>query len=347
MKRKRILYIGEGPAYLGGITRKSALLVGRLSQYHNVKKVDINVKNNKVISFSIALLKMLYLAGRYDGIIYCLDNERMYLMLKFQKIFHKNSIKKTVVVYSGGSFNELIDEKYNDVIKIIMNARQLWVEIKGINSTLVKRGYHNVVYYPNPRIIEVEKEPIPFNPQNPIRLLYYSQISREKGILNVIEVVKILNEKYKISFSIDFYGLVKEDIKEDFNNFIQNTGNASYKGFNNAPDLDKYYGVLNSYDIMLFPTYWIGEGIAGACVEAKISGVAIIASRHNYNAEIVDVNNCEGMIIDKGDNECIAKQIFKLYSNPSMLNNMKKMSYESRKRFSVDEYEELYKKCFD
>ena len=53
------------------------------------------------------------------------------------------------------------------------------------------------------------------------------------------------------------------------------------------------------------------------------------------------------MIIDKGDNECIAKQIFKLYSNPSMLNNMKKMSYESRKRFSVDEYEELYKKCFD
>ena len=80
------------------------------------------------------------------------------------------------------------------------------------------------------------------------------------------------------------------------------------------------------------------------------SGKNVLKALRNLgyiNAEIVDVNNCEGMIIDKGDNECIAKQIFKLYSNPSMLNNMKKMSYESRKRFSVDEYEELYKKCFD
>lgn len=43
MGRKRILYIGESLAYLGGITRKSKLLASKLCQYHNVKKVDINM----------------------------------------------------------------------------------------------------------------------------------------------------------------------------------------------------------------------------------------------------------------------------------------------------------------
>lgn len=344
---RKILFIGEHPAYLGGITRKCEVLKRELLKYHKVDTISINVKNNKILSFGIALLKMLVVVKKYDGLIYCLDNQRMYLLLKFQRFFWPNTLKKTVVVYSGGSFVELIDDKYRKAIECIKCSKQLWIEIKGIEGRLLTSGYKNIVYYPNPRVIEVEKRPQNYSSARELKLLYYSQISKEKGLMDVIRVVKILNERYDIAFTIDFYGLIKEDVEKVFNDFIKETPNAFYAGFNNAQDLEEYYSVLNQYDIMLFPSCWVGEGIAGACVEAKTAGVAIIASKHNYNSEIVDETKGEGALYEKGDVEGIARKVYQLYSNPDYLNEMKNMSFDSKKRYDVKAYQDLYNYCFD
>lgn len=343
----KILFIGEHPAYLGGITRKCALLEKELKKYHEIKTISINVKDKKILSFGIGLLKMLFQVGRFEGVIYCLDNPRMYLLLRFQSFFFRRTLERTIVVYSGGSFEELEDEKYRAAIDCIHQCKQLWIEIRSVEDKLKSLAYKNVVYYPNPRIIETEKSPLLFTEERELKLLYYSQISKEKGLLDTIAIVNKLNENANIKFTIDFYGLVKEDVETQFKEFIDSTPNATYVGFNDAADLNQYYEVLNAYDIMLFPSYWIGEGIAGACVEAKIAGVAIIASNHNYNSEIVDVAYGEGAIYEKGDISGMVNEIVGLYHNPEKLNKMKEQSFVSRNRFNVDSYQILYEKCFE
>lgn len=343
----KVLFISEHPAYLGGITRKCEVLEKELKKYHELDKISINVKEHKILSFGIALIRILLVLKKYKGIIYCLDNSRMYLLLKFQNFFYPSTLKKTIIVYSGGSFEELLDDKYRKAIECIRNSKQLWIEIQSVTEQLLKSGYHNIKYYPNPRIIQVEKSPRIFTEGKTLRLLYYSQISREKGLLDAIEVVNLLNNSYNIDFTMDFYGLVKDDIKEIFYEFIENNQNVSYVGFNDAKNLEEYYEVLNKYDLMIFPTYWIGEGIAGACVEAKISGVAIIASNHNYNMEIVSEDAGEGIIVEKGNVVTMAKKIYDLYCDIDRLNQMKIKSFDSRKRYDVDAYQDLYAHCFD
>ena len=43
------------------------------------------------------------------------------------------------------------------------------------------------------------------------------------------------------------------------------------------------YNELSSFDMMLFPTYWKGEGFAGIIIDAFVSGLPIIASDWAHN----------------------------------------------------------------
>ena len=42
------------------------------------------------------------------------------------------------------------------------------------------------------------------------------------------------------------------------------------------------------YDIMVFPTYWQGEGFPGVVVDALIAGLPVLASDWNLNSEVID-----------------------------------------------------------
>ena len=53
---------------------------------------------------------------------------------------------------------------------------------------------------------------------------------------------------------------------------------------------DSNYAILNSYDMMIFPTYYAGEGVAGVIVDAFIAGLPVIAS---------DLGSCREVISDK------------------------------------------------
>ena len=58
------------------------------------------------------------------------------------------------------------------------------------------------VYYPNPRIIGCSFKPVLFKKNSSLKLLYYSQISKEKGLYDVIQIVDTLNEKTNVKFDM-------------------------------------------------------------------------------------------------------------------------------------------------
>ena len=56
------------------------------------------------------------------------------------------------------------------------------------------------------------------------------------------------------------------------------------------------YDTLASYDVMLFPTYWHGEGFPGIIIDAFIAGLPVIATDWNLNSSLIQ-NGYNGMII--------------------------------------------------
>lgn len=334
----KVLYIGEIPANYGGITRKSELLEKQLKKYNEVSVINIDVKDHKIISYVISVLKLLFLLRGVDRIVYCLDNKRMLFLLKIEELFSGKRLKDTTVIISGGEFDDFLDNDSTFLKKV----DEFWIEINGSIKDFQIKGFNNIVYYPNPRIQQIAYEPQAYDKKRPLKLLYYLQISKEKGLMDAVEIAKKLNG-LDIKYELDFYGWVVDEVKAQFDNFIEATPNVNYKGFNDSKDIKEYFSSINNYDLMLFPTYWHGEGIAEACVEAKIAGVAIIASNHNHNQEIVDESKNEGVIVEKGYIDGYVDTIMELYNNPEKLNKLKTGSYESRKRFDISSYDELFK----
>lgn len=105
-------------------------------------------------------------------------------------------------------------------------------------------------------------------------------------------------------FEVDFYGKIDDGYQKSFLQKISELDNVHYSGFLNL--LEKTgYDTLSRYDMMLFPTYWPGEGFAGVFIDAQISGLPMIATdwRHNkyflkenQTAILIPVHNVEALI---------------------------------------------------
>lgn len=130
---------------------------------------------------------------------------------------------------------------------------------------------------------------------------------------------------------------------EKFEEFVNKSPNVKYCGVFDSTK-SSVYKKLNEYDILLFPTHWKGEGVPGILVEAKMAGLAVIASPMNFNAEIIREDNKEGFLLEKDYAVEMAEIIKKCAENRELLKSIKEESYKSRKRYSINEYEKMLEK---
>lgn len=113
----------------------------------------------------------------------------------------------------------------------------------------------------------------------------------EKGCDYILECAKQLNGMgLKDKYSIDFYGKVADTYKEVFYQKVETLENVNYQGFLNLRE-NAGYDKLAEYDMMLFPTYWKGEGFAGVFIDAFVSGVPMLASDWAHNRQFMKEND--------------------------------------------------------
>lgn len=122
-----------------------------------------------------------------------------------------------------------------------------------------------------------------------MKLCTFSRVMREKGIEDAAKAVTTVNAElgYR-AFSLDIFGQIDsrqtewfEDLKKTFPDYIHYVGLVPF---------DKSVETLKSYYMLLFPTYYEGEGFAGTLIDAYSAGVPVIASDWRYNPEIVNKN---------------------------------------------------------
>ncbi len=146
----------------------------------------------------------------------------------------------------------------------------------GVSGVKVVPNFKPITYYPS--LSNKRKEGI-----SKLRFVFLSRIMPEKGCDYILEAVRLLNKGGRSKlFSVDFYGKIAEDYEEDFRNKVEKMDNVNYCGFLNLKR-NEGYDKLSEYDVMLFPTYWKGEGMAGVFIDAFISGVPMIVTDWAHN----------------------------------------------------------------
>ena len=72
-----------------------------------------------------------------------------------------------------------------------------------------------------------------------------------------------------------------------------------------------------------------------------MAGLAVIASSMNFNAEIIKEEHQEGYLLKKNYALEMADIIRKFSNDRILLNKVKEQSYQSRKRYAIEEYQNM------
>lgn len=189
-------------------------------------------------------------------------------------------------------------------------------------------GLNNVYQLNNFR----EEKQIETNQTNndELSLVYVSRVMRIKGIFDLLDVVKQLNNE-GLKIRLDVYGnkfLSNEDVVT-FDSYLD--GNfISYKGILENEIVSE---TISKYDLFVFPTNYHGEGTPGVIAESLIAGTPIITSDFPQ-AKFLLRDGFDSIFYKINDNEELKNIIIHIVHNKGMLIQMRKNASKSGEKYT-------------
>lgn len=314
--------IGKTNAFGGELSKNKFLLNFLVSHNYSVKLV--NSHNARKCPFKLLKLFIyLFFLKRADLVI-STSFGNIYWLIKL--LYYLNPQRKVYYWCIGGTFHtRVVNGEFN--IKYISYIKEIYVEAHLMKRTLSLCGLTNVKVVPNfkavPYLPDIKKQDSEI-----VRFVFMSRICPEKGVDLIFECAKCLNTNhYDNKFTIDFWGINYYNNPQDFLAKINEFKNIRYCGELNLTN-NSGYDVLSSYDVMLFPTFWYGEGFPGVVIDAFIAGLPVIISDWNFNTEIIE-NEKTGIVVKSNDVDAL------LDAMKAMLDkkyNIKEMSRNCRNK---------------
>lgn len=328
----KVFFIGRFPPPYGGATIKSKILYNMLKEEFEVDKFDTELKNKNKLLFSFKLIEFILKNKKNYGVI-CIASVSLFKLTKIISIINKRMLERISVFAIGGALDEMI--LLNNIsVDLLKKYKVIYVECNGCKDKLNKMGLNNVEVIPNFRV-KPEKREFRLNTNEGLRCVFISRIDRSKGVNKIIDAFRELDNKY----NIDFYGPIEKSIELEFIKNINELNNANYKGIINSSD-NKIYDLISSYDLLIFPSEWKGEGYPGIIAEAKIAGIPIISSNFKYAKEII-MHYKDGIIMKNNTVDELRSLLIELQENKKLLNSIRIESFKSGEKCIIDNYKEI------
>ena len=172
-----------------------------------------------------------------------------------------------------------------------------------------------------------------YKPGNVLRTIYISRIWREKGIFDLLAVVNAINRENN-SILLDIYG-PKESIDVDnmlFDSIVDKSDGISYFG---SIKENEVIDIISSYDLLVFPTRYFGEGTPGIISESLMAGTPILTSDF-LQARYLLNDGFDSIFFKMMDKNDLKRKLSFLVDNRDLLLSMRKNALESGKKFSYE-----------
>ncbi|MBI9054684.1 MAG: glycosyltransferase family 4 protein [Bacteroidales bacterium] len=360
MKNKILFLLKTPPPITGATLMNKRVCVSKyLNHEHDIHTIEISYNKTvsgfgklnplKAIKFIKILFSLIYQLLRYrphlvyfqispTGISFLRDTIFVILikLFRIKLAFHlrgkgiKNKIKN----------NSILRNYYKWIFKnisVICLSELLTYDIADIFT-----GTPFVVYNGMPEFNFIcEKKT-----EKKVNILYLSNLIKEKGVLDYIDTLSILNTK-----GFDFTGTIvgeESDItKEYLLHYISKKGLSNrivYRGSKYNDDKFKEYCTA---DIFLFPTYYSVEAFPGVVLEAMQFGLPVIATNEASIPIIID-DNKTGFLVDPKSPSQIAEKLEMLINNPNLRKEMGERGKEKFfKNFTFEIFEKNLSSTFD
>lgn len=329
MKSRKVIFVGS--QYLGhkpddGETMKN-LVLSKAFERLGLRVIRIDVRNRWQRPLYLAKYVLSLLFVRKAKLVFSASSFVTYTLLKIAK---ELGWKGSDIYYwvIGGNYANYVEEGRISS-KLYLDLHKIIVEGESMKSKLDSMGYSNVQVLPNIKDIDYVPQKTENNSRDK-RFVFLSRVMPQKGVDYIIEASSKLKAAGVDDFLVDIYGRVDPGYEKDFYEKIQHIDNVKYRGFLNL-DSKEGYDTLASYDIMLFPTYWEGEGFPGIIIDAFVAGLPIIATDWNLNKSLIH-DGYNGLIIPVHEVDALASAM-KAVINDEV--NISELSANSRKSSSL------------
>ena len=301
---KDVIFVGwvnQGKAPVDGETTKNQYIIAELKKYCKVTVLDFYQKRKHPWVYLQALWAVI--TQPHATIVLSTSASNIYGMLKW---FKKLNLRRNVVHWVIGG--TLGDKVKNGVFNadVIGYAKHTLVESPLMLRQLEDCDVKGVIHVPNFK--RIDYLPQISAPKNVLRFVFLSRIMAEKGCNEILAAAKLLNEwGMQDQYIVDFYGKVADDYKTTFEEGLSKLQNVKYQGFLDMRQKEGY-DKLATYDMLLFPTYWKGEGFAGIFIDAFVAGLPMIITDWAHNSQFVKEGET-GLFIPVHDAKALAQKM--------------------------------------
>jgi glycosyltransferase involved in cell wall biosynthesis len=207
---------------------------------------------------------------------------------------------------------------------VLVQTNQLRAELNGL-------GCSNVHYVPGYR--PALRDIVPAKPSGgTFRIIFLSQIFREKGPLLLLEALRILTLEEGLGLECDFYGPILDEDRREFLAQLEATPGAGYRG---VAEVGTTSQLMARYDVLVFPTHFSGEGHPGVILEAMQAGIPVISTRFRSIPELISDGE-NGFLVPVGDSRALAAAIKRLALDPRMREKMGAANRQRGREFRSD-----------
>ena len=310
---------GEKPTG-GGVQTRNQHMLNWFQKHFDTKFFDTRGKSS-VTSLLVSLLFSIFNKNRLIVVSYGLRGAKT--LVRILSSFRIN--REIIFFVPGGDIMQLVSSKD---IPLLSYFKQIYVQGIYLNESLNSMGYTNVSYCPNFRSIDYFPEHKVGN--HMVKFVYVGRLIKEKGVDVMLKAFSSLVNK---NCSLTIYGKETEYYNKDFFSSLRNK-NIYYKGY---LDLKKNegYDELATYDILLFPTFYEGEGFPGTLVDALICGLPVITTDFHSNAEVIQDRRL-GLIVPIKDCCALESAMNKFLNGELDLPKMSKDCQAEAKKYNID-----------
>jgi glycosyltransferase involved in cell wall biosynthesis len=202
--------------------------------------------------------------------------------------------------------------------------------------------------FKNPPVTLPKK--LPKTGDEPIHILFLSNLIESKGYLEVLKSIKILVKENGINVQSYFCGTFmanpsdddsvenEEHARQIFENYIKKhelMNNVYYCGSVTA---DKKINMLTKAHFFVLPTNYNNEGQPLSIIEAMAYGNVVISTDYRAIPDMI-VNNVTGFLLPSRHPQLIADAVLKTISDPKRYSSMSEASIEYyKKHFTYEKH---------
>lgn len=333
------VYIGEFPPPFGGVTIKNRILQEAVFNDGTVQFFNLYECKRNPFKLLELIVIVLRAGRRKNSFILGLGSPGRLrkMLIAIRLLGGKESLGCCTVIMMGSTLHKYCAMRVG-YIKMLKQVKCIYTESHRIEDAFRGMGIDQVAFFPNCRAVMDDLPPKKKRREDPLRLVFFSKICREKGLPLLFEVARLLEDS-GLDVIIDFYGEIQKEYKDEFEANMHKYSNCRYLGVFDSTR-HNVYRKLHQYHALIFPTEWKSEGVAGILVESKLAGITAIVSRHNYNDEVVK-DGVEGIVIPRQSAALYYQAVWELLENPEYLFRLSRGAYESASRYDIVSYCEL------